>query len=149
MPPTAAAAVAAAELAVPPSTLHVVQDLQYAASLAAVPRHGRGGRRRDRSHPLYVRHDRHPQGSHALPPDDYLERGQYSDLAGDLRETDSTPTFAPFFHAGGLNVLTTPLLHCGGTVVAAAIRQTPATCSGRSRESEPALSSPFPLFFRS
>jgi fatty-acyl-CoA synthase len=34
-----------------------------------------------------------------------------------LRETDITPTFAPFFHAGGLNVLTTPLFHCGGTVV--------------------------------
>ncbi|HEV8191361.1 MAG TPA: long-chain fatty acid--CoA ligase [Ktedonobacterales bacterium] len=34
-----------------------------------------------------------------------------------LRETDVTPTFAPFFHAGGLNVLTTPLYHCGGTVV--------------------------------
>ncbi|WIG58421.1 MAG: Long-chain-fatty-acid--CoA ligase [Ktedonobacterales bacterium] len=34
-----------------------------------------------------------------------------------LAETDITPTFAPFFHAGGLNVLTTPLYHCGGTVV--------------------------------
>lgn len=34
-----------------------------------------------------------------------------------LWETDITPTFAPFFHAGGLNVLTTPLYHCGGTVV--------------------------------
>jgi fatty-acyl-CoA synthase len=34
-----------------------------------------------------------------------------------LRESDITPTFAPFFHAGGLNVLTTPLYHCGGTVV--------------------------------
>lgn len=34
-----------------------------------------------------------------------------------LRETDITPTFAPFFHAGGLNVLTTPLYHLGGTVV--------------------------------
>jgi fatty-acyl-CoA synthase len=34
-----------------------------------------------------------------------------------LQETDVTPTFAPFFHAGGLNVLTTPLYHCGGTVV--------------------------------
>jgi fatty-acyl-CoA synthase len=33
-----------------------------------------------------------------------------------LRETDITPTFAPFFHAGGLNVLTTPLYHLGGTV---------------------------------
>ena len=34
-----------------------------------------------------------------------------------LRETDITPTFAPFFHAGGLNVLTTPLYHLGGTVI--------------------------------
>jgi fatty-acyl-CoA synthase len=34
-----------------------------------------------------------------------------------LSETDITPTFAPFFHAGGLNVLTTPLYHLGGTVV--------------------------------
>lgn len=34
-----------------------------------------------------------------------------------LRDDDCTPTFAPFFHAGGLNVLTTPLYHCGGTVV--------------------------------
>ncbi|MBE3566276.1 MAG: long-chain fatty acid--CoA ligase [Thermogemmatispora sp.] len=34
-----------------------------------------------------------------------------------LRDDDITPTFAPFFHAGGLNVLTTPLYHCGGTVV--------------------------------
>ncbi|HZO72628.1 MAG TPA: long-chain fatty acid--CoA ligase [Ktedonobacteraceae bacterium] len=34
-----------------------------------------------------------------------------------LRDSDITPTFAPFFHAGGLNVLTTPLYHLGGTVV--------------------------------
>jgi fatty-acyl-CoA synthase len=34
-----------------------------------------------------------------------------------LRDDDVTPTFAPLFHAGGLNVLTTPLAHCGGTVV--------------------------------
>jgi fatty-acyl-CoA synthase len=34
-----------------------------------------------------------------------------------LRERDSAPIFAPFFHAGGLNVLTTPLYHLGGTVV--------------------------------
>ena len=34
-----------------------------------------------------------------------------------LRESDSAPIFAPFFHAGGLNVLTTPLYHLGGTVV--------------------------------
>ena len=34
-----------------------------------------------------------------------------------LRDTDITPTFAPFFHAGGWNVLTTPIFHCGGTIV--------------------------------
>ena len=34
-----------------------------------------------------------------------------------VRDDDITPTFAPLFHAGGLNVLTTPLAHCGGTVV--------------------------------
>ncbi|GHO88413.1 acyl-CoA synthetase [Dictyobacter formicarum] len=34
-----------------------------------------------------------------------------------LHETDIAPTFAPFFHASGLNVLTTPLYHLGGTVV--------------------------------
>jgi len=34
-----------------------------------------------------------------------------------LRETDITPTFAPLFHAGGLNLLTTPLYHPGSTVV--------------------------------
>lgn len=34
-----------------------------------------------------------------------------------LRAEDIAPTFAPFFHAGGLNVLTTPMYHLGGTVV--------------------------------
>lgn len=34
-----------------------------------------------------------------------------------LRPTDSAPIFAPFFHAGGLNVLATPLYHLGGTNV--------------------------------
>lgn len=34
-----------------------------------------------------------------------------------LRESDVAPVFAPFFHAGGLNVLTTPLYHLGGTNV--------------------------------
>ncbi len=34
-----------------------------------------------------------------------------------LRDTDITPTFAPFFHAGGWNVLTTPIFHCGGTII--------------------------------
>lgn len=34
-----------------------------------------------------------------------------------LRENDIAPIFAPFFHAGGLNVLTTPLIHLGGAVV--------------------------------
>jgi fatty-acyl-CoA synthase len=34
-----------------------------------------------------------------------------------LRETDVAPVFSPFFHAGGLNVLTTPMVHLGGTNV--------------------------------
>ncbi len=43
-----------------------------------------------------------------------------------LRDTDITPTFAPFFHAGGWNVLTTPIFHCGGTIVLLG-RSDPAT----------------------
>ncbi|MBM3275747.1 MAG: long-chain fatty acid--CoA ligase, partial [Candidatus Sericytochromatia bacterium] len=35
----------------------------------------------------------------------------------DLHQDDVTLTHTPFFHTGGLNVLTTPLLHRGGTVV--------------------------------
>ena len=38
-------------------------------------------------------------------------------LACDLRPGDSTLTFAPLFHTGGLNCLSTPLLHRGGRVV--------------------------------
>lgn len=38
-------------------------------------------------------------------------------LALDLVSTDVTTVHAPLFHTGGLNVLTTPLLHGGGTVV--------------------------------
>ena len=34
-----------------------------------------------------------------------------------LREIDMAPVFSPFFHAGGLNVLTTPLFQLGGTIV--------------------------------
>lgn len=34
-----------------------------------------------------------------------------------LRQSDIAPIFAPFFHAGGLNVLATPLYHLGGTIV--------------------------------
>lgn len=35
----------------------------------------------------------------------------------DLNSEDITTVHAPLFHTGGLNVLTLPLLHCGGTVV--------------------------------
>lgn len=35
----------------------------------------------------------------------------------DLHHDDITLTHTPFFHTGGLNVLTTPLFHRGGTVV--------------------------------
>ncbi len=38
-------------------------------------------------------------------------------LACDLGPTDSTLTFAPLFHTGGMNCLTTPLLHRGGRTV--------------------------------
>lgn len=38
-------------------------------------------------------------------------------LACDLRPEDSTLTFTPLFHTGGLNCLSTPLLHRGGRVV--------------------------------
>lgn len=40
-------------------------------------------------------------------------------LACDLRAEDATLTFTPLFHTGGLNSLTTPLLHRGGRVVLA------------------------------
>lgn len=38
-------------------------------------------------------------------------------LACDLGRDDSTLTFTPLFHTGGLNCLSTPLLHRGGRVV--------------------------------
>ncbi len=38
-------------------------------------------------------------------------------LACDLTPQDSTLTFTPLFHTGGLNCLSTPLLHRGGRVV--------------------------------
>ncbi len=40
-----------------------------------------------------------------------------TEVSWDLWGTDITPTFAPFFHSGGINVLTLPLVHKGGTVV--------------------------------
>ncbi|MGQ9823802.1 MAG: acyl-CoA synthetase [Desulfotomaculales bacterium] len=36
-----------------------------------------------------------------------------------LTADDVAPVFFPFFHTGGINVLTTPLIHLGGTVVLA------------------------------
>jgi fatty-acyl-CoA synthase len=38
-------------------------------------------------------------------------------FAMDIVSSDVTTVHAPLFHTGGLNVLTTPLLHIGGTVV--------------------------------
>ncbi len=52
----------------------------------------------------------------------------------DLRHDDITLTHTPFFHTGGLNVLTTPLFHRGGTVVL--VRQFEATQSLRLIERE-------------
>ncbi|MEW6730375.1 MAG: long-chain fatty acid--CoA ligase [Acidobacteriota bacterium] len=40
-----------------------------------------------------------------------------TNIGWDIVSTDITPVHAPLFHTGGLNVLTLPLLHIGGTVV--------------------------------
>jgi fatty-acyl-CoA synthase len=40
-----------------------------------------------------------------------------TEISWDLWGTDVTPTFAPFFHSGGINVLTLPMVHKGGTIV--------------------------------
>ncbi|MFP5261717.1 MAG: acyl-CoA synthetase [Blastocatellia bacterium] len=40
-----------------------------------------------------------------------------TNIAWDLASTDITTVHAPMFHTGGLNVLTLPLLHIGGSVV--------------------------------
>jgi fatty-acyl-CoA synthase len=40
-----------------------------------------------------------------------------TEISWDVWGTDITPTFEPFFHSGGINVLTLPLVHKGGTVV--------------------------------
>ncbi|HXG94668.1 MAG TPA: long-chain fatty acid--CoA ligase [Blastocatellia bacterium] len=40
-----------------------------------------------------------------------------TNIGWDIVSTDVTTVHAPLFHTGGLNVLTTPLLHIGGTLV--------------------------------
>jgi fatty-acyl-CoA synthase len=62
-------------------------------------------------------------GSSGRPKGALLTHGQLhwnalnTVLACDLRPDDATLTFAPLFHTGGMNCLTTPLLHRGGRVV--------------------------------
>ena len=47
-----------------------------------------------------------------------MQWNAWNTIAGwGLRPTDVAPAFTPFFHTGGLNVLATPLLCLGGTVV--------------------------------
>jgi fatty-acyl-CoA synthase len=64
-------------------------------------------------------------GSSGRPKGAVLTHGQVlhnavnTVLACDLRPDDCTLTFAPMFHTGGMNCLSTPLLHRGGTVVVA------------------------------
>ena len=64
-------------------------------------------------------------GSTGQPKAAQLTHGQLhwnalnTTLACDLQPSDATLTFAPLFHTGGLNCLTTPLLHRGGRVVLA------------------------------
>ena len=62
-------------------------------------------------------------GSSGKPKGALLSHGQLhwnavnTTLACDLTPADATLTFTPLFHTGGLNSLTTPLLHRGGRVV--------------------------------
>lgn len=62
-------------------------------------------------------------GSSGKPKGALLTHGQLhwnafnTALACDLTPSDATLTFTPLFHTGGLNSLTTPLLHRGGRVV--------------------------------
>jgi fatty-acyl-CoA synthase len=62
-------------------------------------------------------------GSSGKPKGALLTHGQLhwnavnTTLACDLRPGDATLTFAPLFHTGGMNCLSTPLLHRGGTVI--------------------------------
>lgn len=62
-------------------------------------------------------------GSSGKPKGALLTHGQLhwnalnTILACDLTPQDSTLTFTPLFHTGGLNSLSTPLLHRGGRVV--------------------------------
>jgi fatty-acyl-CoA synthase len=64
-------------------------------------------------------------GSTGRPKGALLTHGQLhwnavnTQLACELTPTDSTLTFTPLFHTGGLNCLTTPLLWRGGRVVLA------------------------------
>ncbi|MEZ4320240.1 MAG: long-chain fatty acid--CoA ligase [Myxococcota bacterium] len=62
-------------------------------------------------------------GSSGKPKGALLTHGQLhwnavnTTLACDLAPSDSTLTFTPLFHTGGLNCLSSPLLHRGGRVV--------------------------------
>lgn len=62
-------------------------------------------------------------GSSGRPKGALLTHGQIfanavnTQLACRLTSEDSTLTFAPLFHTGGLNCLTSPLFHAGGSVV--------------------------------
>jgi fatty-acyl-CoA synthase len=62
-------------------------------------------------------------GSTGKPKGALLTHGQLlynavnTTLACDLTPQDSTLTFTPLFHTGGMNCLSTPLLHRGGRVV--------------------------------
>ena len=62
-------------------------------------------------------------GSSGKPKGALLTHGQLhwnavnTTLACDLRPDDTTLTFTPLFHTGGLNCLSTPLLHRGGRIV--------------------------------
>ena len=57
-----------------------------------------------------------PKG--AILPHRMLVWNSINTIVGwELSAQDVTITHTPFFHSGGINVLTLPLIHCGGTVV--------------------------------
>ncbi len=102
----------AAELGLPLRSLE-----QPPLDLLAPPRARQGNALSDAWQLMYT------SGSSGRPKGALISHGQVhwnalaTILACELRAEHSTLTFAPLFHTGGMNCLSTPLLHRGGRVV--------------------------------
>ncbi len=114
---SAAAAIDAAALPVRPTLEHVALDLHSTATASSSPSTFACDDGEEIALILYT------SGTTGTPKGAMLSHRMLTwnavntQISWGIRENDSTPTFSPLFHAAGLNVLTTPLLHCGGTVV--------------------------------